>query len=58
MHDDNGNGALDVNLFGAPTEGYGVSNNHTHALVAPSWDESRLSLGEGERKRIEIRLRY
>lgn len=27
MHDANGNGALDRNLMGIPTEGYGFSNN-------------------------------
>jgi uncharacterized protein (DUF2141 family) len=58
MHDENDNGVVDTNLFGAPIEGYGVSNNHTYALKPPSWEESRFSLADAEHKRIEIRLRY
>jgi uncharacterized protein (DUF2141 family) len=58
MHDENGNGRLDTNLLGVPTEGYGVSENHTHALRPPSWEESRFSLAPSERKRLVIRLVY
>jgi uncharacterized protein (DUF2141 family) len=58
MHDENGNGALDANIVGIPTEGYGVSNNRTHALSAPKWDESRFTLAAGESKRLSVRLRY
>src|SRR5512146_2287542 len=41
MHDEDGNGKFDQGLFGMPLEGYGFSNNHTHALSAPTWEESR-----------------
>jgi uncharacterized protein (DUF2141 family) len=58
MHDENGNGKLDTNLFGVPTEGYGVSNNHTHALSAPTWDESKFQVTAGQDVRLGIALRY
>jgi len=58
MHDENDNGVVDTNLFGAPIEGYDVSNNHTYALKPPSWEESRFLLADAEHKRIEIVLRY
>ena len=32
VHDENGNGKLDKNFVGVPSEGYGVSNNKTYAL--------------------------
>jgi uncharacterized protein (DUF2141 family) len=58
MHDENANGKLDSNFIGIPTEGYGVSNNHTHAMSAPSWDESKFDAKAGEDIRIGIALRY
>jgi uncharacterized protein (DUF2141 family) len=58
MHDENGNGRLDANFLGIPTEGYGVSNNHTHALSAPSWDESKFEVKAGQEVRLGIALRY
>jgi uncharacterized protein (DUF2141 family) len=58
MHDENANGKLDQNFLGIPTEGYGVSNNHTHALSAPTWDESRFEVKDGQDVRLGIALRY
>jgi uncharacterized protein (DUF2141 family) len=58
MHDENANGKLDQNFLGIPTEGYGVSNNHTHALSAPTWDESKFDLKDGQDVRLGIALRY
>lgn len=58
MHDENGNGKLDSNFLGIPTEGYGVSNNHTHALSAPTWDESKFDVKAGDVVRLGIALRY
>lgn len=57
FHDENGNGRMDKGLFGVPKEGYGVSNNRTYAMAPPKWEESKLSLKEGEKKRITITLR-
>jgi uncharacterized protein (DUF2141 family) len=58
MHDENGNQRLDSNLVGMPTEGYGASNNKTHAMSAPRWDESRFELAAGENRQLTIHLRY
>jgi uncharacterized protein (DUF2141 family) len=40
-HDLNGNGRLDTNLLGVPTEPYGFSNNVRPKFRAPTWDEAR-----------------
>jgi uncharacterized protein (DUF2141 family) len=58
MHDENGNRKLDTNLLGMPTEGYGVSNNRTHAMSAPRWEDARFELADGEAKLLSITLRY
>jgi uncharacterized protein (DUF2141 family) len=58
MHDENGNDKLDSNFIGIPTEGYGVSNNHTHALSAPTWDESKFEVRAGDDVRLGIVLHY
>ncbi len=58
MHDENSNKKLDTNLFGKPTEGYGVSNNKTYALRRPKWNESSFSVEEGKDVSLVISLRY
>ena len=58
LHDENGNGKLDSNFLGIPTEGYGVSNNHTHSMSAPSWDESKFEVKAADDVRLGIALRY
>lgn len=58
MHDENGNRTLDLNFAGVPTEGYGVSNNHVHALSAPTWAELHFTLTAGEKKRLTVKLHY
>jgi uncharacterized protein (DUF2141 family) len=58
MHDENDNRKLDRNLFGVPTEGYGVSNNHTYALSSPKWDESTFVVESGKSVGLGIALRY
>lgn len=58
MHDENANGKFDQGLFGIPKEGYGFSNNHTHALRAPDWEESRFTVAPGENPALMVTLRY
>ena len=54
-HDENGNGILDTNLVGLPTEGYGFSNN-PRVMRKPTWDEARFLLdAAGTTIRIELR---
>lgn len=54
MDDVNGNGKVDTNWLGAPTEAWGTSNNVVPPLRAPSFDESKLTLADGQRVRIEV----
>lgn len=42
FHDVNGNGKLDTNLLGIPTEPYGFSNNARPKFRAPKWDEAKV----------------
>lgn len=58
FHDENGNRRLDKTFFGRPTEGYGVSNNHTYALHGPRFDESKFSFAGTGGYSITIHLRY
>lgn len=58
MHDENDNRKLDKNFLGIPSEGYGVSNNHTHALSAPTWAESKFVVERGKNVGLSIGLRY
>ena len=43
FHDANGNGELDSNWLGMPTETWGVSNKVRSAMRAPKFAESRFS---------------
>lgn len=55
MHDENGNGKLDTNFVGMPTEGYGFSNN-PRVMRKPTWDEARFELGaDGATVAIQLR---
>ncbi len=58
IHDENSNNKLDTNFLGVPKEGYGISNNHTHALSRPSWDESKFTVASGSIVTTRITLRY
>ena len=58
VHDENGNGRLDKNFLGLPTEGYGVSNNRTYAASSPKWEESRFTVTPREPLVLKVTLRY
>lgn len=58
VHDENGNGRLDKNFLGIPTEGYGVSNNRTYAVSSPKWEESRFAITAREPVVLRVNLRY
>jgi uncharacterized protein (DUF2141 family) len=58
VHDENGNGRLDKNLFGVPVEGYGVSNNRTYAMSSPKWNESKFEWPGTESAVQRVSLRY
>ncbi len=45
VHDENGNGLLDTGFFGFGGESYGFSNNASHWLGRPSFEETRFTMG-------------
>lgn len=55
-HDENGNHKLDVNLFGIPSEGTGVSNNASGFLGPPKFREAKFPLDRDTA--ITIRIKY
>lgn len=58
FHDENGNGELDTSWVGAPTEGYGASQNALPGLSAPEFAPNHFALAAGEHKQLTVTLRY
>jgi uncharacterized protein (DUF2141 family) len=56
MHDENGNGKLDKNLFGQPTEGYGASRN-AQGTFGPKYEDARFEY-RGKGLTMPITLKY
>jgi uncharacterized protein (DUF2141 family) len=57
-HDENNNGALDKSFVGKPKEGYGVSNDRTHAMSKPKFDDCKFTLEDTKTQTINIPLHY
>lgn len=57
FHDENGNGVLDHNIVGMPTEGYGFSNNPPKMPGAPKIADTVFRAGQ-DKQLIEINLIY
>lgn len=57
FHDENGNGHLDTNALGIPTEGYGFSNNPTLYFGPPDIGRVRLTLHPGDNG-VDVRMKY
>ena len=45
FHDADGNGALNTNVLGQPTEGYGFSNGARGRMGPPSFEAATVSIG-------------
>jgi uncharacterized protein (DUF2141 family) len=58
MHDANGNGDLDRNFFGIPTESYGFSNGAAGTVGPPSFDAAAVVVNGDAPSRIVIRLAH
>jgi uncharacterized protein (DUF2141 family) len=56
FHDENGNGQLDTNFLGIPTEGVGVSNNKRPLIGPPSWNDAKFGLHADAT--LQVRLHY
>ena len=46
FHDENGNGELDANVLGIPTEGYGFANDPPTTFGPPEFEEAAVSVGD------------
>ncbi len=57
IHDENLDGKLATNWLGAPTEGYGFSNDVTATLSAPSFEDARFEY-DGRDLDMTISLNY
>ena len=55
FHDVNGNGRMDTNPFGMPTEPYAFSNNAVGNMGPASWDRARFSVSGVTSQTISIR---
>ncbi|MEO1483850.1 MAG: DUF2141 domain-containing protein [Myxococcota bacterium] len=54
-HDENGNGELDSNWIGIPTEGVGASNNATGTMGPPKFKDARFTVpATGFSQRIKL----
>lgn len=54
-HDENKNGKLDKNVFGAPTEAYGFSNNARETFSAPSFSAAKIVLDRDKKCQVQIK---
>ncbi len=57
FHDENGNGRLDTNFWGVPTEPYGFSNDARGFLGPPTFDDAAMTL-DGSDKAAVVTLVY
>ncbi|MEQ8927109.1 MAG: DUF2141 domain-containing protein [Fulvivirga sp.] len=55
IHDENGNGELDKNLIGIPTEKFGFSNNKMGRFGPPSFEECGIDLNENKEIAIDLK---
>jgi len=56
-HDENGNGRLDIDPTGVPTEGYGVSNGARNPQAPPEFAKAVLELRD-QNKSVAIDIAY
>lgn len=58
LHDEDGDGKMDKNLIGLPTEGYACSRNaHLETIFAPDWDDAIFQHRRGV-TRLPARMKY
>ena len=55
IHDVNGNGKMDVNPFGMPTEPFAFSNNAVGNMGPARWDRARFDVSGATAQTIRIR---
>ncbi len=57
LHDENGNSAMERNVFGAPSEGYGFSNDANKRFGPPSFEAASVAVDTDDVS-IVVNLRY
>ena len=57
LHDENGNGKMDKNFFGLPTEGCGISTNPKIGMGGPKYNDSVFTLNSKQLE-MTIDVRY
>jgi uncharacterized protein (DUF2141 family) len=57
LHDENGNEEMDTNFVGAPTEGYGASNDAVNTFSAPKYRDAKFIL-DGAKKSMKLKIFY
>ena len=58
MHDEDADGELDTKIFGIPTEGWAVSNNHKgKATRGPNFEEAEFKFDGSQMKHV-LKLNY
>ena len=57
-HDENGNGKLDKNFFGVPTEGWAVSKNARPSLRAPRFEEAKFRWSKDAKAISPLEMEY
>lgn len=55
FHDENGNGKLDSNVVGVPTERYGFSRDARGRMAAPAFDDAAVELSADTTVTVHLR---
>jgi uncharacterized protein (DUF2141 family) len=58
LDDENGDDVMEYNFLGMPKEGFGFSDYYHTGLTMPKFDAFRFDVVEGQKKSINIRIRY
>ncbi len=57
IHDENSNGKLDTNLFGFPTEYFGISNITRKLWSQPPWSEVKFDVPAGQEVDLQVLMK-
>ena len=58
LDDESGDGYMQYNFFGMPKEGFGFSDYYHTGLTMPKFDDFKFDLAEGQKKSVNVRIRY
>jgi len=58
LDDENSDDVMEYNFLGIPKEGFGFSDYYHTGLTMPKFDAFKFDIEEGQKKSINIRIRY